>query len=236
MLYELRMYNIHEGRMNDLQNRLIGMPPLFEKHGFPTPLGQWSVTAGEGMPLYVWMLGWKDLEQRTKCFGSLYVDPAWHRYRDDTNGPREMLKSYNLIFMQGTPTLEAIRAQAKGAGKEPADSVQELRLMRAIPGRTVQFHSAMVEAELPAVTRAGGRMLGAFDVMSGFPGPAVMQFISWPDGTARDEGTLALGNDEDLRARAKADADPNGHETAWVEKSWLLRPTSYGCPTQGFPG
>ncbi len=78
MLYELRMYRTATGRVHDVANRMRDLiPPLFRKHGFPVPHGEWIVSAGAHMPMYVWLLSWPDSAKRAESFSSLYADEEW---------------------------------------------------------------------------------------------------------------------------------------------------------------
>lgn len=236
MLYELRMYRATPGRLSSVEDRLRQVGPLFAKHQFPEPLGQWKVVSGPDMPMYVWMLCWPDSEVRRKCFASLYSDPGWPEFRDRTNGGSEMIQSFNLVFMHETPAHQALQTLHADDPAETDERLHELRVINVLPGSIGPVMQSMIDVDMPALRRAGAKTLGVFDVLSGFDGPSLLQIISWPDANAREKGDTAYANDplvKDVREQEMAKAQ---RHFANAGNNWLMRPTDFGVPKLGFTG
>ena len=236
MLYEFRMYHTAEGRVEDSARRLTLMPPLFRKHGIPDPLGHWIATAGDDLPVYAWMLRWPDSAVRAAAFASLYGDPAWVDVRDSTNAGREIMRHYNLVFLQETPAHEAARQLHAGDPQESAGRVHEVRILDTLPGRAGHVMKSLVETDLAAMQRAGARTLGLFDILSGFPGPSLLQFLSWPDANSRDAGHAAFAADPHVREKVSREIADKGNPYYRVSRTWQFRPTSFGVPAKAFDG
>ena len=89
MIYELRIYKIAKGRMNDLHRIMTGTDvPLFKKHGVKT-VGFWEVK-DEDDPTFVYILGFEDETAKEK---------AWH----DVDGSSEWKKVEVYLEEHGSP-------------------------------------------------------------------------------------------------------------------------------------
>jgi hypothetical protein len=234
MLYELRMYQAAPGRMEDVAARMRDhMPPLFAKHGFPRPLGQWRALAGARLPLYVWLLAWTGSQARAAAFASLYADEAWAAVRQRTGGSRPPILNYEVLLMHAAPAWEAARSPA-GAASDPVGGLHELRICELYPGRLPQVNRALAEVDLPALSRRGGSTLGVFDIQSGWKLQAFAHFLAWPDFETRRGALEAYERDPTVLARREAElAEINTHQIVRHD-SWLLEPAGYGLPNPGF--
>lgn len=227
MLYELRMYRAGPGRVQDVADRMRDLvPAYFAKHGFPVPYAEWIVSAGAGMPRYVWLLSWPDSAVRAKAFAGLYGDPGWAALRRQTNGPREMVLKYDIYLMHAAPAWEAARrihADRNGA----AHGIHELRIYEHYPGRAAQLNDTLATIDLPALRAAGATTLGLFDIQSGPNLPAYVHFMHWPDYETRERGLAEYESDPAVRAaRAREVAELNTYLLGHHD-TWLLRPMPF---------
>ncbi len=234
MIYELRMYHTAPGRLDDVANRMRDLvPAVFAKHGFPFPLGQWRVTAGSKMPLYVWMVAWPDSETRARVFADLYADAEWIKIRNETNGPREMVLSYDISFMHDTPAgLAARRLHRDRSGQ--ARGLHELRIHQIYPGRLVQANAALSTVDLPALKRAGATTLGVFEIQSGLVTPGFVHILEWENFEARQQGQAQYEADPEVRQTREAEAAELKTYVVGRHDTWLLEPTEFSPPHYGF--
>ena len=234
MLYELRMYHVAPGRMDDVAARMRDLvPAVFAKHGFPIPLGQWRATAGSKLPLYVWMLAWPDSETRAHAFAALYGDAEWMKIRSETNGPRETVLSYDIAFLHDTPAGHAAR-RLHGDRTGPATGLHELRLHQIYPGRLVQANATLTETDLPAWKRAGATTLGVFEVQTGLVTPGFVHVLAWDDFEARRKGLAEYDANPTVRRAREAEAAELKTHVVGRHDTWLLEPTDFGLPNYGF--
>lgn len=97
MIYEWRMYTIATGKMPQVLKRFReGEMKLFEKHGM-TIVGFWtSLVGGESDVLY-YMVSYKDLADRTKCWQDFTNDPEWKKM-SAASEPGIVVKVRNMLL------------------------------------------------------------------------------------------------------------------------------------------
>ena len=89
MIYELRIYTAHPGKMAALQARFrdhtVG---LFEKHGM-TNVGYWVNTIGGRNDELWYMLSYDDLAARQTAWAAFADDPEWQKAQaeSEADGP-----------------------------------------------------------------------------------------------------------------------------------------------------
>src|SRR5271154_4489481 len=106
MIFEMRQYLIDRGRMNDNHARMRDhLPALLEKHGVRV-VGRWSALSGPRMPLFCYIMEWRDLAEREARWGAFYADPEWPRIRAATNAGSELVEGQELVFLQPHPAFE----------------------------------------------------------------------------------------------------------------------------------
>jgi len=89
MIYELRIYTAHPGKMGALLSRFRDHTcTLFEKHGI-TNVGYWLNTVGGRSDELWYMLAFEDQGQREKAWAAFASDPEWQeaRRKSEENGP-----------------------------------------------------------------------------------------------------------------------------------------------------
>ena len=160
MLYELRLYHAAPGRVDDVATRMRDhIPDLFKKHGFGKPYGGWIARYGRNLPMYAYLLAWEDSAQRARAFASLYGDEAWPEVRDRTNGPREMVDGYEVLFMNAAPAWATAR-ELHGDLCGPVSGIHELT-HHPDPARSGGWNARGTGGNLlPALARCGLRHAG----------------------------------------------------------------------------
>lgn len=89
MIYELRIYTVHPGKMGALQARFRDHTTgLFEKHGIKN-VGYWVNTIGGRSDELWYMLAYEDLAQRQAAWAAFGADSEWQKIRTDSekDGP-----------------------------------------------------------------------------------------------------------------------------------------------------
>jgi len=89
MIYELRIYSVHPGRLADLLAQFRDdVAQLFESHGM-TNVGYWTNLIGGRNDELWYMLSFADLAHRERAWRSFLEDPEWHvvRAKHLANGP-----------------------------------------------------------------------------------------------------------------------------------------------------
>ena len=89
MIYELRIYTVHPGRMDALQQRFRDHScRLFERHGM-TNVGYWTNAIGGRSDELWYMLGYEDLAARERAWTAFRADPEWvaARAASEEDGP-----------------------------------------------------------------------------------------------------------------------------------------------------
>ena len=101
MIYELRTYHIHPGKMEAIHKRFSTITlDLFKKHGMNT-LDFWE--DGEGKNTIYYILEHKDRESRNVSFEAFENDPEWIEGKrlSELNGP--IVEKVEVIFMNRLP-------------------------------------------------------------------------------------------------------------------------------------
>jgi hypothetical protein len=89
MIYELRIYTAHPGKMGPLLARFRDHTTgLFERHGI-TNVGYWLNSIGGRSDELWYLLGYEDLGQRDRAWAAFQADPDWKKARADSekDGP-----------------------------------------------------------------------------------------------------------------------------------------------------
>ena len=89
MIYELRIYTAHTGKMPALLSRFRDHTlKLFERHGMSNT-GYWLNHLGGRSDELWYMLGFDDLAHRERAWASFVADEEWQRVRaaSEVDGP-----------------------------------------------------------------------------------------------------------------------------------------------------
>ncbi|MFL5240970.1 MAG: NIPSNAP family protein [Gemmataceae bacterium] len=89
MIYEERIYTIMPGKMADIERRFADHTlKLFEKHGIKV-VGFWKTVLGRQLFELVYIVQFKDVNERMERWEAFGKDPEWIKARNDseTHGP-----------------------------------------------------------------------------------------------------------------------------------------------------
>lgn len=189
MLYELRIYDVAFGRMDDMlaraRNHLLR---LFARHDIPV-VGCWEALTGARVPAFSYLVAWRDDAHRQAGWSGFYADPDWIRARAETNAGSELVERGHSLFLARGRSWEP--AGIDGGTAVDGNGVHDLTTRRVAPGRAAAAHDAIATTVLPAVHAAGGAALGVFDVVAGPDQPSVLVFTRWPDTATWQRGMAA---------------------------------------------
>lgn len=186
-IHELRLYRIEPGRMQDIVGRWQNdLKTLFPRHGI-RPIGTWSAFAGAKAPLFVYLMRWRNMQQRTKAFADFVADPAWAEARNRTNAGTELVERYEILFLRAVQAWQ--EPSAEQAGETP---VFELILQEVAQGQGGAVRNAMIDSATSAWKEAGASVCGVFDIMSGYALPAAAFVVAWRSTEDRTRAHDAL--------------------------------------------
>jgi len=224
MLYELRMYHPAPGRLEDLVERIGSvMAPYFERHDFPPRLGMWTAVAGTPIPLFAWLLKWRDFAHRAAAFASLSVDQEWNAVRIKTNGDSEMVRRYDLRFLTPSEAWLPLAPVSTSSCR-----LVELRVQAVAVGRTGAASDVLATVDLPALASSGTTVAGVFDNHSGPATPGITMLLGWSDFDRRRESLAAYEQSSEVVAARLNERDRWAGDHLLAERaSLLLEPTRH---------
>ena len=84
MIYEERIYTIMPGKMGDIERRFAQHTlRLFEKHGIKV-VGFWKTAIGRQNLELVYVLEFKDMNERMQRWDAFQKDPDWIKARNES--------------------------------------------------------------------------------------------------------------------------------------------------------
>ncbi|REE67615.1 NIPSNAP protein [Paenibacillus taihuensis] len=106
MLYELRIYHVVPGRLQELLNRFrVHNLRLFPKYDLN--ITNFWVNADEAVNQFYYVIEHKDLEAREKNFQAFMEDPEWAQIRKQTESNGPLYEKIDEIFMNNAPFFPA---------------------------------------------------------------------------------------------------------------------------------
>ncbi len=101
MIYELRIYHIHPGKMDAIHKRFSNVTiNLFKKHGMRT-VDFWEDAQGNNTIYYI--LEHKDMETRDKSFDAFRNDPEWIEAKRQSELDGDIVVKVENFFMARVP-------------------------------------------------------------------------------------------------------------------------------------
>lgn len=204
-IYELRIYAIEPGRLPDMARRFRDdVSKLFPRHKIRV-VGSWTAAAGPKMPAFVYLMRWSSLEERTAAFSTFVADPDWHEARSRTNAGSELVEHYDIQFLKALDSSGISEPMAlDGSG------VFELALHPSMNGRLPKMRDSLLKYELAAASRAGGKVVGAFEAITGPRLPGVVSLTRWGSAAAWTQAQEKISADAELMARHAAEKKEDG--------------------------
>ena len=102
MIYELRIYTAHPGKLPALQARFRDhTTKLFEKHGMEN-VGYWTPVGKEGETKLVYLLAHDNAEAAEKSWKGFRDDPVWHKARDASEADGKIVEKVESTFLKPT--------------------------------------------------------------------------------------------------------------------------------------
>ena len=188
MIYELRLYTVAPGRLPDVHARFADhLPVLFQRHGVEC-VGRWSALAGPDAPRFVYLLAYRDYAHRESVWASFYQDAEWWRVRAETNAGHELVIRHDLFFLKPNVAWREKSTPSEGA----VGGLHELIQQEIAPGQGAKANRFLEESWLPAMRKAGARVLGVFDMAAGAGMQKVVIILAWPDAATWYEASKAI--------------------------------------------
>ena len=200
MLYELRTYQAGGGRMAEMETLMARRcTAVMQRAKVPRPLAAWHAIAGPRLPAFVWILGWESLDQRNAAWAAFGGDAEWQKLRAEAHRDTELTVRVDTQFMAAWPD-PALPGDLASPG-----AVDQLLLLRVHTGQGGAARQAFLGADRPAIEEAGGKVVAAFDLLSGEDLPVVAVVVRWADAAACARGMSAVDSSAKVRGARAAE-------------------------------
>ncbi len=101
MIYELRIYHVMPGRMDDINRRFRDHTmKLFAKHGIRV-VGFWQTVIGEGDEL-IYVTAFDDLNARQRAMDAFGADPEWIRVKRESEANGVLVAKVSNRILKAT--------------------------------------------------------------------------------------------------------------------------------------
>jgi hypothetical protein len=102
-VYELRLYHVHEGKMDALRNRFRDhTDSIFKRHNM-TSVGYWSPEdAPASQNLFVYILEHPSREEAEKNWAAFQADPEWKKVKAESEANGLLVDHIDRYFMDPT--------------------------------------------------------------------------------------------------------------------------------------
>ena len=102
MIYEERIYTIMPGKMADIERRFADHTlKLFEKHEIKV-VAFWKTAIGRQTFELVYILQYKDMNDRMEKWEAFSKDPDWIKARDASEKDGKIVMKVTSVFMEPT--------------------------------------------------------------------------------------------------------------------------------------
>jgi NIPSNAP len=175
MIWEIRHYSIAPGRIADIHTRFrTCLPPLLARHGIDV-VGRWTSNVMPEKPGFVYMMAYRNLAQRERCWGGFYADPDWPVLRAQSNGAADMIERIDITFLRHHTGWEPIVPDV------PIGGVHELSVTRVAPGQAQVLPAHVSGYGRDMLEQHGGKILMVADLITGSDLPKIATLVAWPD-------------------------------------------------------
>ncbi len=102
MIYELRIYDIHPGKMQAINDRFAHFTlSIFAKHGMRVTEFWQDIDDNRNRLYYV--MEFSDMEARNQSFESFYNDPEWQEVKSETEKEGPIVARVESVFLRQVP-------------------------------------------------------------------------------------------------------------------------------------
>lgn len=102
MIYELRIYTMHPGKMQAIHDRFSKATlGIFEKHGMRVT-DFWEDTNEDNNRIY-YMMEFPDMETRNSSFKKFQNDPEWQQVKADSEKDGPIVANLESVFLKRVP-------------------------------------------------------------------------------------------------------------------------------------
>jgi hypothetical protein len=108
-VYELRMYHVHEGKMDALRNRFGDhTDAIFRRHNMKS-IGYWSPEdAPSSQNLFIYILEHPSRQEAEKNWAAFQADPEWQKVKAESEAHGALVDHIDRYFMDPT-TFSALK-------------------------------------------------------------------------------------------------------------------------------
>jgi hypothetical protein len=102
-VYELRMYHVHEGKIDALRDRFRDYTDaLFKRHNMKS-IGYWSPEdAPASQNLFIYILEHPSRHEAEKNWAAFHADPEWQKVKADSENNGPLVDHVDRYFMDPT--------------------------------------------------------------------------------------------------------------------------------------
>ncbi|WP_340314915.1 NIPSNAP family protein [Rhizorhabdus argentea] len=224
MIHEIRVYTIIQGREEvEIERFEKHMPALFERHAIDC-VGCWTGSAGAAGPTFVYAMAYESLAQREEHWAAFYRDADWHHVRATTQGDEECVERFDIHLVRSNA------AWMPGPSTVQLDHIpgsHDLVFAEVAVGQATAANAFLQNAFLPAIGRAGGKVLLVSDCITGSRLPKLAMMFAWPDAIARNRGWRQLREDAELRDARATERRMLGRPAIGPMDLWMLDPLPF---------
>src|SRR5262245_1879878 len=103
-VYELRLYHVHEGKMDTLKARFLDhTDAIFKRHNMKS-IGYWvPEDAPYSQNLFVYILEHPSREDAEKNWAAFQADPEWKKVKAESEAQGPLADHIDSYFMDPTP-------------------------------------------------------------------------------------------------------------------------------------
>ena len=102
MIYELRIYDAHPGKLDDLSRRFADhVLTLFDRHGIKS-VGYWTDAKDAASKRLTYLLAFESEEQYKAAWASFIADPDWKAVREETEADGPLVETIGSTLLRPT--------------------------------------------------------------------------------------------------------------------------------------
>ena len=102
-VYELRLYHVHEGKMDALRDRFGNHTDAIFKRHHMTSIGYWSPEdAPDSQKLFIYILEHPSRQEAEKNWAAFQADPEWKKVKAESEANGPLVDHIDRYFMDPT--------------------------------------------------------------------------------------------------------------------------------------